>query len=64
MINEHKLISIFCEIDEFCKELDKNMSQLQLTGPIKGQRGPASCEIMVIQVLFQMVEHLWVSFWA
>lgn len=59
MIKEHQLVSIFCEIDDFCKELDKNMSQLQLTGPIKGKRGPASClsisEIMVIQVLFQMV---------
>lgn len=59
MINEHQLVSIFCEIDDFCKELDKNMSQLQLTGPTKGQRGPASClsisEIMAIQVLFQMV---------
>lgn len=59
MIKEHQLVSIFCEIDDFCKELDKNMSQLQLTGPTKGQRGPASClsisEIMAIQVLFQMV---------
>jgi hypothetical protein len=59
MIQEHQLVSIFCEIDDFCKELDKNMSQLQLTGPTKGQRGPACClsisEIMVVQVLFQMV---------
>jgi hypothetical protein len=59
MIQEHQLVSIFCEIDDFCKELDKNMSQLQLTGPSKGQRGPACClsisEIMVVQVLFQMV---------
>ena len=26
MINEHQLIAIFCEIDDFCKELDKNIS--------------------------------------
>lgn len=59
MINEHQLVSIFCEIDDFCKELEKNMSQLQLTGPSKGKRGPAGClsisEIMMIQILFQMV---------
>ena len=41
MIQERQLVSIFCEIDDFCKELDKNMSQLQLTGPSKGRRGPA-----------------------
>lgn len=59
MIKEHQLVSIFCEIDDFCKELDKNMSQLQLTSPTKGRRGPECClsisEIMVIQVLFQMI---------
>ena len=35
------------------------MSQLQLTGPSKGRRGPACClsisEIMTVQILFQMV---------
>ena len=59
MIQERQLVSIFCEIDDFCKELDKNMSQLQLTGPSKGRRGPACClsisEIMTVQILFQMV---------
>ena len=59
MIHEPQLVSIFCEIDDFCKELDKNISQLQLTGPSKGRRGPACClsisEIMTIQILFQMV---------
>ena len=59
MIQERQLVSIFCEIDDFCKELDKNMSQLQLTGPSKGRRGPAWClsisEIMTVQILFQMV---------
>ena len=59
MIQERQLVSIFCEIDDFCKELDKNMSQLQLTCPSKGRRGPACClsisEIMTVQILFQMV---------
>ena len=59
MLKERQLVSIFCEIDDFCKELDKNMSQLQLTGPSKGRRGPACClsisEIMTVQILFKMV---------
>ena len=59
MIKEHQLVSIFCEIDDFCKELEKNMSQSLLTGPNKGKRGPSCClsisEIMTIQILFQMV---------
>ncbi len=59
MLKESQLVSIFCEIDDFCKELDKNMPQPLLTSPTKGKRGPACClsvsEIMTIQVLFQMV---------
>jgi len=27
MLKECQLVSIFCEIDDFCKELDKNMPQ-------------------------------------
>ena len=59
MIHEHQLVSIFCEIDDFCKELDKNIYQPLLTGPTKSKRGPACClsisEIMAIEILFQMV---------
>ena len=59
MFEEHQLVSIFCEIDDFCKELDKNISQPLLSAPTKGRRGPACClsvsEIMTIQILFQMV---------
>lgn len=59
MIKEHQLVSIFCEIDDFCKELEKNILQSLLTGQNKGKRGPACClsisEIMMIQILFQMV---------
>lgn len=59
MIKEHQLVSIFCEIDDFCKELEKNISESPLIGQNKGKRGPACClsisEIMSIQILFQMV---------
>ena len=59
MINEHQLIVIFCEIDDFCKEFDKNISPSLLTSPTKGNRGPKCClsisEIMAIQILFQMI---------
>jgi len=59
MLKESQLVIIFVEIDDFCKELDKNMPQPLLTGPTKGRRGSNCClsvsEIMTIQVLFQMV---------
>lgn len=59
MIKEQQLVSIFCEIDDFCKELDKNISSSLLKSPTKGRRGPPCClsnsEIMMIQILFQMV---------
>ena len=62
MIQEQQLVSIFCEIDDFCKELNKNMSQLQLTGPFKGGRGPTCClsisEIMTVQFLKDRCETL------
>lgn len=59
MFDGHQLVSIFCEIDDFCKELEKNFPQPLLTGPIQGKRGP-NCrmtlsEIMMIQIAFQMV---------
>lgn len=59
MFGGHQLVAIFCEIDDFCKELEKNFSRLLLTGPIKGKRGP-NCrmtlsEIMTIQIAFQMI---------
>lgn len=59
MVTEHQLVAIFCEIDDFCKELDKNAPQSLLARPTKGMRGPACSlsisEIMTIQILFQMV---------
>ena len=59
MFSDHQLVSIFCEIDDFCKELEKNFSQSLLTGPIQGNRGPncrmSLSEVMTIQIAFQMV---------
>jgi len=58
-MNEPQLIAIFCEIDDFCNEVDQNMQGRQLSGHTKGRRGPACClsmsEIMTIQILFQMI---------
>lgn len=58
MMNVHQLTSIFCEIDDFCKAVDKDLPQMQLEGIFKGKRGPECCiavsEIMTILVLFQM----------
>lgn len=59
MLTERQLVSIFCEIDDFCKELEKNMLQHLLENSNKKRRGPNPClsvsEIMSIQILFQMV---------
>jgi hypothetical protein len=60
MMSSHQLTAIFCEIDDFCKELDKNSSkQPLLARPSNGKRGPARglsvSEIMTIQILFQMI---------
>ena len=58
-MNEPQLIAIFCEIDDFCNEVNQNIPQPQLPGQTKGRRGPACClsvsEIMTVQILFQMV---------
>jgi hypothetical protein len=55
----HQLTTVFCEIDDFCKELDKYAQHHLLPGKIKGWRGPACSlaisEIMTILVMFQMV---------
>ena len=51
-----QLVSIFCQIDDFCKELDQYSEHYLLTGPTKGKRGPAAglavSEIMTILVMF------------
>lgn len=59
MLQERQLVAIFCEIDDFCKEFDNNISESLLSSPTKGRRGPNGClsisEIMTVQILFQMV---------
>lgn len=60
MLDALQLTAIFCELDDFCKELEKNSSCNLLERPgAKGRRGPECClstsEIMCIQTLFQMV---------
>jgi len=40
---EHQLVDIFCEIDDFCKGLNRYRQSRQLEGPNKSQRDPASC---------------------
>ena len=55
----HQLTTIFCEIDDFCKELDNYVQHRLLPGSVKRPRGPACSlsisEIMTILVMFQMV---------
>lgn len=56
-MDANQLIRIFCEIDDFCKELDKYSQHKLLTGPTQGKRGPACSlaisEIMTILIMFQ-----------
>ena len=52
-----QLTNIFCEIDDFCKELDKYYEAKLLPSPNSRRRGPPCClsdsEIMTILVFFQ-----------
>lgn len=54
----HQLVTIFCEMDDFCNELDKHCKHYMLSGPTKSKRGPVCSlsisEIMTILVIFQM----------
>lgn len=56
----HQLISIFCEIDDFCKEIDKYCQHLLFpSGNNTSTRGPKCgleiSEIMTVLVMFQMI---------
>jgi hypothetical protein len=55
----NQLISIFCEVDDFCKELDKHMKHQLLAGPHTRKRGPSGglsiSEIMTILLMFHFV---------
>lgn len=53
----HQLTHIFCQIDDFCKELEQYSQHKLLTGPSSGKRGPACAltlsEIMTVLIIFQ-----------
>jgi|SRR5579872_6184883 len=55
----HQLIAIFCETDDFCKELDNYSKHTLLPASNHYKRGPACSlsvsEIMTILVMFQMI---------
>jgi hypothetical protein len=55
----HQLVNIFCDIDDFCNELEHHCQNYMLAGPAKSNRGPSCCtaisEIMTILVMFQMI---------
>ena len=55
----HQLTTIFCQIDDFCKELEQHMQHKLLTGPSRGKRGPKSglslSEMMTILVMFHQI---------
>ena len=55
----NQLTNIFCEIDDFCKEFNKQIEEYLLPGPqVRAKkRGPSCClsdsEIMTILIMFQ-----------
>lgn len=56
----HQLTTIFCQIDDFCKEFDKHTEQFLLPAPAPThQHGPACglamSEIMTILIMFHMI---------
>lgn len=57
----HQLVTIFCEMDDFCNELENNMIKTLLTGPEQGsgKRGPdcglTNSEIVTILIMFQKI---------
>ncbi len=56
----HQLVEIFCEMDDFCKELETQVKKTSLTGPSGStprgpKRGLTNSEIMTILIMFQMI---------
>ena len=50
MLEVHQLVRIFCEIDDFCKQLENYTTHLFLTGPSKPKRGP-SCRLSISEIM-------------
>lgn len=57
----HQLTTIFCEMDDFCKELDSYTMHKLLPSPIQGSRGPecslSISEVMTILVMFHKIRY-------
>ena len=57
----NQLTSIFCEIDDFCKQLDELMKHKLLASPHAGARGPtpglAVSEIMTLLIMFHHIRY-------
>lgn len=56
----HQLVEIFCEMDDFCKELETQVKKTSLAGPSGStprgpKRGLTNSEIMTILIMFQMI---------
>jgi len=58
MLEVHQLVRIFCEMDDFCKQLENYTKDYSLPAPTKLRTGPRCCldesEIMSLLILFQM----------
>lgn len=56
-MNTHQLTTIFCQVDDFCNDLEKYTAAKLLPSPTSGKRGPKCClsdsEIMSVLILFQ-----------
>ena len=48
----HQLVNIFCDIDDFCNELEHHCQNYMLSGPAKSNRGPSCC-IAISEIRFQ-----------
>ncbi len=61
ILNEDKLIQIFCMVDDFCNEFSKNIQQHELGVKSKNRKvpEPQMCisEIMTIEILYHLSGH-------
>ena len=56
-MNTHQLTTIFCQVDDFCNDIEKYTTAKLLPPPKPSHRGPKCClsdsEIMTLLILFQ-----------
>lgn len=53
-LKAHQLTTIFCEVDDFCKELEKFQSTHSLHPPTKQHRGP-TCKLCVSEIMTLLI---------